>query len=342
LKKLAIIGMGPHGLRMLKSALRIEALTVVAVVDRDSLKLEHLDLEAVPHKLNDLAMLWQTIPDLDALLIATNGPSHAPIAIEAMQHGVKFLLVTKPFACKLADADQMQAMAKEKDVRMVVDHGLRHDETYEWLVGNIQSARWGALRSVYIQRPGIGLGCLGVHSFDLANQIMGAVPVKVTGWLDEPIGKNPRGAEFVDPGGLVVLDYGNGRKAIVSQIEDGSGPMSVEINCNYAKIRVDEKFRVLELVEKEIGAVAKPGKPVPLTRTENPQGRPPSHDIFDLMEKVIRELVSDDAAPKADAAHGIRSLEILVAAYISHQNGNMPVSLPLTEEADRNRFIPVT
>ena len=99
---------------------------------------------------------------------------------------------------------------------------------------------------MYLQRPGIGLGCLGVHSFDMANYLIGKSPQKITGWIDEPIGINPRGSQFVDPGGLVVIDYGEGIRATVDQIEDGSGPAGTEIILNHARIRVDEKNNILD------------------------------------------------------------------------------------------------
>ena len=61
---------------------------------------------------------------------------------------------------------------------------------------------------------------MATHSFDLANYIFDCFPLKVTGWVDKPVNINPRGSHFIDPGGLVVLDYGNDKKAIISQVEN--------------------------------------------------------------------------------------------------------------------------
>jgi predicted dehydrogenase len=273
-------------------------------------------------------------------VVTTNGPSHHALAIAAMQRGVKRVLVSKPLACTLSDAEEMVRMADENQVRLAVDHGLRHDSTYKWINEKIQSGEWGALRSVYVMRNGIGLGCLGVHSFDLVNSLVKSHPMEVTGWIDEPVWENPRGSEFTDPGGLVVMRYQNGVKGIVSQLEDGAGPMSVEINLTGARIQVCEKFGKLELATKDPSWVAKSGKSAPLVRTENPAGAV-SHDVFDLMKKVLLDLASDQPL-QSHAGFGKQSFEILLAAYLSHEAGNIPVALPIDEEKARQKFLPIT
>jgi hypothetical protein len=117
--------------------------------------------------------------------------------------------------------------------------------------------------------------------------------------------ENPRSKEFIDPGGLVVIQYQNGVKGIVSQIEDGSGTMSVEINLTGARVRINEKFDQLEVVTKDSSQVAKPGKPIQLMRVEHPVGVV-SQDIFELIRSVLLE-VAADVPLKCDAIIGRQS-----------------------------------
>ncbi len=339
--KLALIGLGPHGLRLLEAAKRIGDVTTVAVIDRDEQKLNLPQVANIAHKLSDLSALWTNQIRPDILLIATNGPSHAPIALEAMDNGVTYLLISKPLACSAEDGIKIIEKAKEKNVRVVVDHALRYDDTYDWIHKQLRSGIWGDLKSVYIQRPGIGLGCLGVHSFDLANYLLNSLPETVTGWVDEPKGKNPRGEQFIDPGGLVILNYSNERRAVISQIETGAGPMSVELICTFARIKVDEKYGQLEVVTKEKGFVPGPGKPVPMTKTFNPHQKEVKHDNVLLMERTIRELIGNEKL-NADAQVGLNSVAILAASYLSHQHGNIPYAFPLYKTEDLKLFLPVT
>ncbi|MFZ6012428.1 MAG: Gfo/Idh/MocA family protein [Bacteroidota bacterium] len=328
----AIIGMGPHGRRFLQSLSAFSQISLKAVVDKDPAKLEGLTLHEQTKKLGDLSQLWPL--GVDMILIATNGPSHAPIAIESMQRGVKYVLVTKPVATTLADARNMMDVAKKTGARVAVDHGLRFDKTYNWILENIKQKQFGDLKTLYIQRPGIGLGCLGVHSFDLASMLAGSEVETVTAWVDEPIGKNPRGEQFVDPGGLVIMNFKNGIKAVISQVEDGSGPMSVELNFTGARVRVDEKFKTLEVIRKN-------NTPAKFERIENPHGQEVSHDTIKLMEAVIGDLLQGEPM-QADLSWGILSFEVLLAAYMSHDNGHQPVRLPMADAQAEKRYLPVT
>ena len=46
--------------------------------------------------------------------------------------------------------------------------------------------------------------------------------------IDEQKMINPRGAEFIDPGGLVILEFTNNCRATIEQIEDGFCPLKIE------------------------------------------------------------------------------------------------------------------
>ena len=337
----AIIGMGPHGKRLFRAISKIKELNLLAIIDRDEKILALPDFAHVPLRCTSLAEIWGGPDQLDVLLISTNGPSHAPIALEALDHGVSHILISKPIACRLEDALKIKRKKEEKGARVIVDYAMRYTAIYNWISNKIKAGDWGEVKSIYIQREGIGLGCLGVHSFDLANMLMDDTPKKITGWVDEPIKKNPRGAQFIDPGGLVILDYGIGKKAIVSQIEDGNGPRFIEINCQFARLHIDEKFGNLELVEKDRDHIPGPGNPTPLHKTDNPQGEKIRHDLIHLMELIIRELISGGPM-KADIDFGINSLEVLIAAYASNQNGNIPIALPLTKEEELKMFLSIT
>jgi len=331
--KVAIIGLGPHGMRFVQCVLNDERLWLVAVVDKDSSKLNSQSIPKETAKCKDISEIWSF--QISVLLIATNGPSHAPIAFEAIEKGVKYILVTKPIATTLKDARSLQALSALHDVRIAVDHGLRYDTTYQWIKRSIKEGMLGKIRSIYIQRPGIGLGCLGVHSFDLATNLINDTIDTVTGWVDSPLGKNPRGEQFIDPGGLVVISYKNGAKAIISQIEDGIGPMSVEINFTKARIRVDEKFNLLEWVYSEAPPLRG------FVRVVNPHDQPVSHNTIKLMNEVINELVFESSL-EADVRWGVLSFEVLLAAYMSSEDNHMPIKLPITDHNMEARFLPVT
>ncbi len=60
-------------------------------------------------------------PEIDAVYIATNNLSHAPIAIKAMNAG-KHVMSEKPLATSVADAQAMVKLAAKKRLSLTIDH----------------------------------------------------------------------------------------------------------------------------------------------------------------------------------------------------------------------------
>jgi predicted dehydrogenase len=335
--KTAIIGLGPHGKRLFDAAKRIPSLQMDALVDANPQAMEGLD---AAHKFENYQQMLETYaPEL--LIISTNGPSHYALAQQAIQARVKKLVITKPLTCTLEDGLALVQLAQQHEVKIAVDHGLRFDTTYNWIREQKEANTWGELLQVNIMRNGIGLGCLATHSFDLANFLFDQAPAQVTAWVDQSYKANPRGAQFVDPGGLVILDYGNDRKAVVSQIEKAAGPMIIQLFFEDARVVVDVKYGTLEVVSQPRGAKASPGNPVKTSRDVNPHGHEVSHNTVDLMEAILRDLL-EHIELKADVLHGLNAVEILVAAYQSSEQGHVPISLPVQDADYIKRFLPVT
>lgn len=67
--------------------------------------------------------------DLDAVLVSNH--DHAEPSIAAMRAG-KHVLVEKPMAFNLDQADQMLAAAEENDVKLMIAYMKRYDPAYEW------------------------------------------------------------------------------------------------------------------------------------------------------------------------------------------------------------------
>ena len=335
--KTAIIGLGPHGKRLFEAACKIETIEMNAVVDSNPIAIKDL---IVANKYADYdKMLNEYQPEL--VIISTNGPSHFVLAENAIQKGVKKLLITKPLTCTLKEGIELKKLADDQNVKIAVDHGLRFDSTYNWIKENIEQDTWGELLQMNIMRNGIGLGCLATHSFDLSNFLFNKHPKQVSAWVDKSYTQNPRGEQFVDPGGLVILDYGNDKKTVVSQIEKAAGPMIVQLFFQNARVVVDVKYGTLEVVSKEKGAKASPGNPVKTIREINPHEQEVQHHTVNLMESILRDLLNKENLI-ADIQHGLNAVEILVAAYESSESNHSPINLPITNPLFITKFLPVT
>jgi predicted dehydrogenase len=74
--------------------------------------------------------------DLDVVLVTMH--DHADPSIAAMRAG-KHVMVEKPMAFNLEQADRMLAAAKENDVKLMVAYMKRYDPAYEWALPQLKA-----------------------------------------------------------------------------------------------------------------------------------------------------------------------------------------------------------
>ncbi len=339
-KTAALIGLGPHGKRVAGVLLNMPGIQLKAVVDSRDEALAWPDIPASVAKLKTAEALFANgAPEV--VCIVTNGPSHAKLAIDAMNAGARYLMVEKPFACSLEECDEVMKVAAATGTRVAVDQSCRHAVIYRWLRDQIASGRWGEPRAFWMQRQGIGLGCNGIHSIDLARFLSGRDVTRVSGWIDDPIKKNPRGEQFIDPGGMVVMEMGKNFRTVVTQIEDGAGPVSLELDLTAARVFIDERSGSIDVIERDLSVIPGPGRPAKFTKGVVPESAAKYPDMAPSIQGVLDELIGGGAMD-CDASHGRAAVEVLVAAYLSGADGNRPVQLPLTSKESRAKWLPIT
>ncbi len=161
-------------------------------------------------------------PEVDIVVVSTPPDLHAPLAQQAIQAG-KHVLVEKPLALNLADAEKTVHMAQQNGVCLTVDYVLRHHPLYR-LVFQLARRRllgdlhlfcltnlvtdeglppdhwfWDPARSggIHVEH--------GVHFFDLCNQLAEGEPDSVQGYaLRRPSGQLDRVAAVVRYGHRVL------------------------------------------------------------------------------------------------------------------------------------------
>jgi predicted dehydrogenase len=335
-----VIGAGPQGKRTIEVVRSMPNLRLTAVVD---LRREALDQLELPGDVERCCSLEEGKGGngIELVCIATNGPSHRMLTEQAVGLGAKYISIEKPMACSVGDCEAMIELCRKSNVRLAVNQSRRHDPMYRWLRSRIRSGEWGVIRTIWIQRPGIGLGCLATHSFDLATFLADSRVSEVSAWIDSPIGTNPRGEQFVDPGGLVIGILDSGARMIVAQIEDGSGPMSVEIDLTGARVRIDEKADQVEVIARDLSVIPGPNRPPIYNSVPIPEGLSARTNMGIMLTGVLQELVTGGTM-ECDAEYGKAAVDVLIAAYSSHRSGHRPVSIKTLEEGERKQPLPVT
>jgi predicted dehydrogenase len=327
------------GRRYVQALGLVEDAELVAVADIRPQALAALDLNGIRTFSDANTMLTEVRPEV--VIVATNGPSHHPLVLAAIAAGASGILCEKPIACSILEAEEMVLAARQNGCALAVNFWRRHVPAYKWLAERLQSGEWGELRSIRASWPGIGLGCTGTHMIDLWRFIGGEQLSTVFGWVDPIRGPNPRGSDFRDPGGMIVATSRSGTRYIHEQTEDGAGPGTLIIETTAAQIEVDEYNRSVSILVRDLSVKPGPGRPPKYDPVPLPADAPLLIDIVRLSADTLRELV-DQSVLTCAAEHGLRSLEVVVAAHLSHREGHAPVGLPISDADAKATWLPIT
>ncbi|MGB3389853.1 MAG: Gfo/Idh/MocA family oxidoreductase [Pseudaminobacter sp.] len=126
--------------------------------------------------------------DVDAIVMALPPQFHSEAAIKAVENG-KDVLVEKPVALTVADAERAVAAAEAHKRIFMVGHVLRFHPAFEKLKALIDSGELGEVKYVHAHRLGLGkfhtendaLWDLAPHDLSMILAITGSAPVEVRG-----------------------------------------------------------------------------------------------------------------------------------------------------------------
>ena len=136
--------------------------------------------------------------ELDAVVIATPVVTHFDLAKRALEAG-KHVLVEKPPALTAAEAEELRALAQERDLVLMPGHLLLYHPGVQKLRELVDSGELGEVLCLYGNRQNLGkirmdenaLWSLGVHDLSVILYLVGG---------EEPAELWARGNEFLTPG----------------------------------------------------------------------------------------------------------------------------------------------
>ncbi len=181
---------------------------LIAVADTDRARAARLakkfDVPAVAESLDELLAL----PGLDCLIVCTPNALHAEQTVQALSAG-KHVLVEKPMAESVADAERMAHAAEKSNRILAVGHTFRHTKAIRYVQDHCHE--FGRLRAIEVSlcvhwdgpqadwwrtrspAEGLILSLLAPHALDFVQLIAGQDPLMVhcqaarfqSGWLAE-------------------------------------------------------------------------------------------------------------------------------------------------------------
>lgn len=182
--RIAVLGCGYWGSNHIRTLTSLGALH--AVSDSNPARAEGFAIEQdclaiAPDELFDR-------DDVDAIVMALPPQFHAEMAIRAVEAG-KDVLVEKPIALTVADAERAVAAARANGRVFMVGHVLRFHPAFETLKELIDRGDLGEIKYIHSHRLGLGkfhtendaLWDLAPHDLSMILAITGAFPVEVRG-----------------------------------------------------------------------------------------------------------------------------------------------------------------
>jgi predicted dehydrogenase len=184
--RVAIIGAGSWGLNHVRAFARAREAEVVAVCDpSDEARTRALELAPRARMVRDAAEILAA-PDVDAVVVATPAPSHPALARGALEAG-KHVLVEKPLAMSIADAESVVAARRPGQVLMV-GHLMLFHPAVELLRNLMASGELGTVYYLYAVRVNLGrirrdenaMWSLAPHDVSVILHLLGENPVTVS------------------------------------------------------------------------------------------------------------------------------------------------------------------
>lgn len=286
-------------------------------------------------------MLKKEKPELVA--IATSSGAHADIAVDCIHAGCH-VIIEKPIALSLADADRILAAEREMHVKVCVNHQNRFNTAIQQMRNALLAGRFGKLlygttsirwhrdenyyksgdwRGTWAQDGGTLMNQC-IHAIDLLRWMLGDEITEVTGITDNVLHPYIEAEDI----GFALLKCKNGSYGMIDgTITTYGGDLEETLSLFGEKGLAKAGGKCVNKIDEwRFSDGSDTESHIQKTCGENPP------NVYGFGHKSIYadmlEAIQDDRPPYVDSSAGRRALETVLAIYLSAAEGK-PVKLPL-------------
>lgn len=338
--RIAVVGAGAWGRNHVRTILALPEADLAGVCEINPVRRQELE-RRYPGVLvsEDLELV---LSRADAAVVATPASSHAAIAKRILERGLP-VLVEKPLALSVADAESVAAVAQARGVPVVVGHLLLYHPAVERLRAMILEGELGEIYYLYSQRVNLGqvrpdenaLWSFGPHDVSVAIHLLGHPPLRVTA----------QGMSYLQPG---VEDV------VFLTMEFESGVMG-HVQLSWLDPHKERRLTVVGSKRMVVFDDMQPREKLKVY--DKGVDRPPEYssygeslairegDIFipriPNVEPLTAELshfvavVKGQESPRTPVEGGLEVVSVLAAASQSMAEGGRPVSLQVVGSTKR-------
>jgi len=331
---LAVIGGGGWGKNHVRNFHQIDSCRLKTVCDLDEAILARHEAACDGLETTTRAEDVFADADVDAVVLATDAPSHYRLATAAIDAG-KHVLVEKPMTLDPAEAADLVAKAEAAGRVLMVGHLLEYHPCVLFLKDLVDSGELGDLRYLYGQRVNLGVvrqdenawWSLAPHDVSVVLFLFGAAPVVVTAQGQAYLREGVEDVVFAQ------LKFADGRMAHihVSWFDPHKirkmTLVGAEKMATFDDMEPAEKIRIYDKGVEGAGAVVGYEQSLNLRSGEiripkTPGGEPLRAECLHLLE-----CIEQGQAPRSDGRDGLNVVRVLEAGQRSLKAGGTPVEL---------------
>jgi|HubBroStandDraft_1064217.scaffolds.fasta_scaffold06007_7 UDP-2-acetamido-3-amino-2,3-dideoxy-glucuronate N-acetyltransferase len=322
--QVGVVGCGYWGRNLVRNFHHLGALAAVCDV-------EPRNLEEMRHTYSVFASSHYeellSMPEVQAVVLATPAASHYELAKKAMLHG-KDVFVEKPLALRLDEGEELVEIARKQSRVLMVGHLLHYHPAIKELRRLLDLGELGRVEYISSSRLNLGklrteediLWSFAPHDIAAVLHLLGETPTSVAAqgasYLNHPISDVT----------LTILGFKSGVKAhiFVSWLHPFKEQKLVIVGNRKMAVfddtQSDQKLVLyphrIEWVNRQPVARRAEGEVVPLSK-EEPLRLECSHFL---------DCVRDRTTPQTDGENGLRVLRVLHAAGQSVREQGRPIS----------------
>jgi len=332
----AVIGAGYWGKNLVRNMAQLESL--VAVCDASPAVRERISGEHPKVNVTDDLQEVLDDPKVDAVMVIVPSSAHFEVAKRALLAG-KHTYVEKPIAHAVDRAEELVALAEERDLRLMVGHLLLYHPCITWIKDAIDAGDLGRVLYMTCQRVNLGkvrsdenaMWSLAPHDVSVILHLLGESPSEVSAQGLTYLQTQPGIEDVV----FMTLRYADGRAAHihVSWLDPhkrrtlnvvGTKKMVCFDDMSAEKIRVyDKGVEGLDTAPD----YASYGDLLTLRHGDILVPHIPMREPLRALCEHFLDAVATGQTPLTDGVNGVDVLRVLDAAQRSLDQGGVPIAL---------------
>jgi predicted dehydrogenase len=316
-----------------------DGVELVAIADVDTQKRDTFGeaWEIPDERRYDSHQTMLAVEDLDVVSVCTPSLLHADHVIDAAQSQASpdVIWCEKPIASRVTDAEEMIDVCEETDTELVVNHSFRFTDKQQQLCELIREEDLlGEVQSVMAQFR-MELMRNSTHLIDTLIQLLDSRAQRVSGYITgeneavDSLGANQR-VDDAGGGGFIVMEDET-FVTLDCTIPRESSSMTYQFIGSDGKLYLnndDGEWQYWRLEDGEHIEESLPGIEGAWTWEDD------YTESFSNAASHIVDLLDGSAENRSSGQDAMRSLEIIVAFYISHDTAahvSVPLSRPLRD-----------